>query len=136
MYSTARALQPTPVDCSSFLENIFKRYQENSRLLTYDLTNLRQSLPILAVSHQINGGKNDSKRKKENNMSLTYDLTNLRHSLPILPSPLPQFNGGQNSSKWNQENSTSFTYDLSNLRHSLPILAAPPPPVQWWAECQ
>ena len=53
--------------------------------LTYDLTNLRQSLPILAAPlPKINGGQNDSKHKQENSMSLIYDLTNLRQSLPIL----------------------------------------------------
>ena len=57
----------------------------------YDLTNLRQSPPILAASlPQINGGQNDGKRKKENSTSFTYDLTNLKQSLPILATPSPR----------------------------------------------
>ena len=58
--------------------------------LTYDLTNLRHSLPILlSPLPQINGGQNDSKCKEENSTSLTYDMKNLRQSLPTLAAPPP-----------------------------------------------
>ena len=70
-------------------KNDSQHNQENRTSLTYDLTNLRQSLPILAAPlPPINGGQNDIKRKKENSTSLTYDLTNLRQSPQNLAAPL------------------------------------------------
>ena len=107
-----------PLPQISGWQNDCKNKQESSTSFTCDLTNLRQSLPILAAPlPQINRGQKDSKRKQEKGTSLTYKLTNLRKSLPILAAPLPKINGGQNDSiKRNQEKGTSLTYDLTNLR--------------------